>query len=350
VTPKTLGCRTAGERLKITAAASSPSSPQLRPTFSTRKLRGDGLASLSTHDSLTDPLNHEGRQTRRTGDCAHAIATATTYHAVGPSGATRMVETTLIPRADHSHYEIATSKTNFNGEYTSSSVIVTLAVALALYNSLEMGLLISTTFKKFKGLYFWALVLCNLGVVGFALGMMLSYFELCVLWLAKVILDVGWVLMILFQALVLYSRLGLIYDDRRIFQGVKWMIVFTSITLLIPVVVLDFGTTYSNEAGFSEGYYYIEQIMMVGITIQELVISGLYVFKTIQFLKIIERENTRSMVWQLLAINIIIICMDVSHSPQSFVPTELTEITDGYHRAPIPALPALPRSHQSLCL
>lgn len=225
-----------------------------------------------------------------------------------------MVQTTLVPRNDHSHYEIATSKSNFDGEYTASSVIVTLAVALTLYNSLEMGLLISTTFKKFKGLYFWSLTLCNLGVVGFALGMMLGYFDLCVLWLSKVILDIGWVLMILFQALVLYSRLGLIYDDQRILQGVKWMIVFTTVTLLIPVVVLDFGTTYSSIRAFSRGYYYIEQIMMVGITLQELIISGLYVFKTAQFLKIVERENTRSMIWQLFSINIIIICMDVSNA------------------------------------
>ena len=225
-----------------------------------------------------------------------------------------MVQTTLVGRDshDHDHYEIATSKSSFDGEYTASSVIVTLAVALALYNSLEMILLVTSTFKKFKGLYFWSLVLCNLGVICFALGMMLSYFELCILWLAKVILDIGWVLMILFQALVLYSRLNLIYDSQKILQVVKWMIVFTAITLLIPVVVLDFGTTYSSDPGFARGYFYIEQIQMVGITAQELFISGLYVFKTIQLLKFIQKEHTRSMIWQLFAINVIIISMDVS--------------------------------------
>ncbi|ETN36381.1 uncharacterized protein HMPREF1541_08658 [Cyphellophora europaea CBS 101466] len=228
-----------------------------------------------------------------------------------------MVQTTLDPRVQlvargpHDHYEIATTKSSFDGEYSANSVIVTLAVALALYNSLEMVLLITSTFKQFRGLYFWSLVLCNFGVVFFALGMMLGYFELCVLWLSKVIIDIGWVFMILFQSLVLYSRLNLIYDERKILQGVKWMIVTTSICFLIPVVVLDFGSTYSGRASFAEGYYYIEQIQMVGITLQELSISGLYVYKTVQLLRIIEREHTRSMVWQLFAINVIIISMDI---------------------------------------
>lgn len=225
-----------------------------------------------------------------------------------------MVQTTLVAREVHGHYEIATSKTNFNGEYTAASVIVTLAIALALYNSLEMILLVTSTFKKFKGLYFWSLALCNFGVICFALGMMLSYFQLCVLWLAKTILDIGWVFMILFQSLVLYSRLNLIYDSPKILRGVKYMIIFFSLTLLIPVVVLDFGTTYSNDPSFSQGYFYIEQIQIVGITVQELFISGLYIFKTIQLLKFIEKEHTRSMIWQLFAINVIIISMDVSVS------------------------------------
>ncbi|KEF62008.1 uncharacterized protein A1O9_03580 [Exophiala aquamarina CBS 119918] len=50
----------------------------------------------------------------------------------------------------------------------------------------------------------------------------------------------------------------------------------------------------------------------MGFTLQELIISGLYVWKTIGLLRVISKENTRSMIWQLLAINILIIAMDTA--------------------------------------
>lgn len=68
-----------------------------------------------------------------------------------------------------------------------------------------------------------------------------------VLW--KIILDIGWVMMIVFQSLVLYSRLHLVFDEVRIIQGVKWMIVFTTCAFIIPVVTLDFGTYIPWELG-----------------------------------------------------------------------------------------------------
>ena len=217
----------------------------------------------------------------------------------------------LAQRTDDTHYEQATSKNVFKHEYTVDSVLVTLSIALALYNCLEMLLLISTTFKKMRGLYFWALTLCTTGVFLYTIGMMLGYYELCVQWLWKVILDIGWVSMIVFQSLVLYSRLNLIFDDPRIINGVKWCIVATAFCLLIPVVILDFGTTYGKSPAWSEGYYYIEQIQVTCITLQEVGISCLYVWKTVSLLKIITRKHTRSMIYQLFAINVIIIAMDI---------------------------------------
>ncbi|KAJ9497615.1 hypothetical protein H2202_007039 [Exophiala xenobiotica] len=219
---------------------------------------------------------------------------------------------TIAQTASPNHYAVAVEKQSFDGQYTPASVIVTLSVALALYNSLEMILLISMTFKRWRGLYFWSLTLCNFGVFAYTTGMMLGFFDLCILWLSKTWLDVGWVCMIVCQSLVLYSRLGLILDNVKILMGVKWMIVVNSLILLIPTVILDFGSTYSGLPSFSEAYYYMEHIQMTGVTLQELIISSLYLWKTTNLLKVISKANSRSMIWQLLTINIIIICMDVA--------------------------------------
>lgn len=210
------------------------------------------------------------------------------------------------------YYEVAVDKSTFDGQYSAPSIIVTLSIALALYNSLEMVLLISSTFKRWKGLYFWSLSICNLGVVLYALGIMLIYFRLSVFWVSELLVDSGWLCMIICQSLVLYSRLGLIVDNVKILNAVKWMIIINSIFLGGTTIVLDWGKAYSRNPSFSEAYFYMEHIQMTGFTLQELIISGLYVWKTIGLLRVISKENTRSMIWQLLAINIIIIAMDTA--------------------------------------
>src|SRR6186713_2176680 len=130
------------------------------------------------------------------------------------------------------NYTEILTKERFDGEYSAASVIVTLVLGIALYNTLELVLLILTTFKRWKGLYFWSLSLCNAGVAAFAFGMMIDYFRLSVLWLSKTLVSSGWMAMIVCQSLVLYSRLGLILDDKRIIRGVKWMIIVNSSLLL----------------------------------------------------------------------------------------------------------------------
>lgn len=220
-----------------------------------------------------------------------------------------MNRNTLSARSDHFAHDI--TKGTFDGKYSPNSVILTLSLAIGYYNSLEIVLLIFSFFRKFSGLYFWTLLLCNVCVILYSMGMMLLYFELCIKWLGKLVLDIGWAGTLLFQSLVLYSRLNLIIDDIRIIKGVKWMIITTAVVIFIPVLVLDFGKDYAGPS-FDEGYYYIEPIQMIWITVQELAISGLYIWKTIHFLNVTHKKALRSMIWQLLTINTLIILMDVS--------------------------------------
>lgn len=210
------------------------------------------------------------------------------------------------------NYTAILQKEPFDGQYSRSSVIVTLALGLALYNCVELALLILTTFKRWRGLYFWSLSLCNFGVASYAFGMMTDYWKLTVLWATKILVTMGWMTMITCQSLVLYSRLGLLVDDDRILKSVKWMIIVNSCVVFTIVDVLDWGSTYSGDMNYLVGYYYIELIQITIFTLQELIISGLYVWKTYSLLQVVSKQNTRSMVSQVLTINVIIICMDIA--------------------------------------
>lgn len=68
--------------------------------------------------------------------------------------------------------------TFFNGQYDADSVTITICNALALYNAIELLILIFTTFQKYAGLYFWALVIASGGILPYVIGFECGYFQL----------------------------------------------------------------------------------------------------------------------------------------------------------------------------
>lgn len=209
-------------------------------------------------------------------------------------------------------YRTDVQKSNFEGKYDASSVMVTVSGGVAIFSCLEMILLILTTFKKWRGLYFWSMWLCNLGILMYAFGFMMVYFQLSALWFAKVLNDLGWIGLVVCQSLVLYSRLGLIVFDTRILKAVKWMIIVDSVVLVPFPIIFDFGNTFTDLSIFPKGFFYIEHVQITVFSLQECIISTIYVIRTVALLKVITKANTRGVIWQLLVINMIIIPMDVS--------------------------------------
>lgn len=260
-----------------------------------------------------------------------------------------MVEATLVARDAYDRYAAATKKESFDGKFDVYSVLSTICAAIALYNTVELKLLMFTTFKKWKGLYFWSLFVCNLGIIMYTLGEVLLYFIIGNTRFNLAFNDIGWICMVTCQSLVLYSRLGLMLDNNVILNGVKWMIILDSAILCTTVIVLQIGSLYSTEMDFARGYYYIEQIQLVWFTVQELIISGLYIWRTLALLKLTLKQKTRAMVWQLFTINVFIILMDVSARALSTLlisnegPGHACSVT-------IPALSTLPRIYQGFCV
>ena len=63
-----------------------------------------------------------------------------------------------------------------------------------------------------------------------------------------------------------------------------------------------------------EAYKYVEKIQMTAFTLQEFIISGLYIWRTLEILKSTnpERKRTRKIMWQLCTINGVVILADVA--------------------------------------
>lgn len=205
------------------------------------------------------------------------------------------------------------------GAYTGNSFAVQASLAsllgCALYSAIELIVLVFSIFKKYHGLYFWSLLLsASLGVIPDALGLLLKYFELAPIWIPVTLSTAGWAIMVTGQSLVLYSRLHLVLFDRRILHFVLGMIIFDAIVMQIPQIIASYGAVYVCHLHFQSFFNNWEKVQLTMFFVQEIIISSFFIVQTTRSMRMYPTQSTRraNILYQLLAINIIIIMMDIS--------------------------------------
>ena len=185
--------------------------------------------------------------------------------------------------------------------------------AISWYNVLELNISIFMTFKRRRGLYFWSILISSWGIILHSLSILLKLYGVVTSYIITcTIITIGWYAMVTGQSLVLYSRLHLVVKEPRILRCVLCMIIFDAIALHIPTTVLTYGSNSPNPGPFSYGYSIMERVQMTLFCVQEYIISGIYVWATVRLLGGGYKKRTRSVMMQLLWINISIMGMDVA--------------------------------------
>lgn len=202
----------------------------------------------------------------------------------------------------------------YHGHNISVKILMIVFSSIALYNALELFILLFLTFQQYRGLYFWTMfVSVVVGVIPHTIGYLLEFFRLAPLWVGLTISTIGFYAMVPGQSVVLYSRLHLVVQDHRILRFVLWLIIIDAIILLIPTTVLTFSTAYVGTITIIRGYNVMERMQLAWFCAQEFLISGIYISEAIKLLRLMpekDRRRTRIM-YELLAINFVIILMDV---------------------------------------
>ncbi|KAJ5958911.1 uncharacterized protein N7479_006061 [Penicillium vulpinum] len=205
----------------------------------------------------------------------------------------------------------------YSGQDFSVKATFTVFLCIALYNSLELLVLIFASFRRYRGLYFWSL-LCStlLGVIPQSLSFLLKYYNIGPLWFSLTLSTIGWYFMVTGQALVLFSRLNIVVQDLTVSRLVLAMIVIDAIVLHVPTTVLTYGSNFISTPVWTHGYTIMERIELTGFCLQEFIISGIYISKTIEILRMPfpsthGHNPNRKIMYQLLVINALIIMMDV---------------------------------------
>ncbi|KAJ5604338.1 hypothetical protein N7510_009492 [Penicillium lagena] len=205
----------------------------------------------------------------------------------------------------------------YDGNNYAVKVTFTTFLVIALYNSIELVILIFSTFKHYRGLYFWSLMVSVvLGVIPQSISFILKYYSLAPLWFTLTFSTIGWYFMVTGQAVVLYSRLNLVVHNPKVLHRVLVMIVFNAICLQIPTTVLTYGSNFSTKPAYINGYGVMERIQLIGFSLQEFIISGLYILETVKMVRLDmetfdQPHRSTNILYQLIGINLLIIMLDI---------------------------------------
>lgn len=159
----------------------------------------------------------------------------------------------------------------YNGNSLAIKTVIAVFAALSIYNAIELIALVFITFTRYKGVYFWSLLIASWGIIPYTLGFLLKFFEITTTWdkyISVSLLTIGWYTMVTGQSVVLWSRLHLLVTGAggaRTLKWTKYMIIIDAIILHVPTTVLTFGSNGDiATATFVRGFNIYEKVQMVG--------------------------------------------------------------------------------------
>lgn len=186
--------------------------------------------------------------------------------------------------------------------------------ALSVYNSIEILFSIFHQFKTHKGLYFWSMLIACIGIPVHATAVLLRMFGLAPNAAMSLIVILGWWAMVTGQAVVLYSRLHLVSDQRKI-RWVLIMIIVNFIILHLPVSALYLAINIRTFDSLTKVFSVYEKTQLTGFCIQESIISGIYIWEASRTLNPIlefKGPKERKVIRHLILVNILVVTMDAS--------------------------------------
>ncbi|KAF4994347.1 hypothetical protein FGRMN_5855 [Fusarium graminum] len=202
--------------------------------------------------------------------------------------------------------------TTNDGRYTPETIVIIVCATVSLYNGIELLALILTSSRRRNDLYSWSLAVASFGVLPYATGWVVRYLNVVGDIPDMLINDIGWILLTTGQAFVLYSRLDLLVKSATVLKIAKWMIITNAVIWHGTVTVLLFTINTQHKLDHNGAFVKVQKIQLTFFCLQNFILSGLYLWKTTDIIKRKETEiPIPAIIWQLFAINIMIVIVDI---------------------------------------
>lgn len=189
-------------------------------------------------------------------------------------------------------------------------------ISLAFNNVVELNILTFYAFKHRKSLYFWSFVVATWGIALHQIGFLIKDLGSPHGYLYTTLICIGWYGMVTGQSCVLYSRLHIVMQSRKILRAVLAMIIVDAIICHVPITVMVYGANTADPEPFVVPYSIYEKFQVTIFFIQEFVISGLYIWETLKIMRLEGSlqvsQRTRRVMSHLLYVNVLIIILDTT--------------------------------------
>lgn len=205
-------------------------------------------------------------------------------------------------------------------EDTTRTSLLVAMLTLAMYMAFIVDLKVLTTFKRRNTLYCWSILIASWGIMSHSLGIVLKWFVGRCPWVVNTAFATfGWWGMVTGQSLVLYSRLHLVVRDKRILRFVLTMIVVDFLIFQVPTTVLTFGSNQKDPGMWLKIYNVYERIQLIVFTLQEMIISFIYIRAAFKMLQPGDPANTEHTRKLLIYLNILCIVLDIIFVIQVYI-------------------------------
>ncbi|KAL3463509.1 hypothetical protein BJX64DRAFT_276399 [Aspergillus heterothallicus] len=212
----------------------------------------------------------------------------------------------------------------------SVSMMIAAFTGISWYVGAEINISLFLVFKRRgRGLYFWSCAFVSWGVVLQPLFIILADFHV---WKenqivpAILLIYLTWMIMVVPQSWVLYSRLHLIMSNATVLQVIKWILVFNSFVFSIPTMVIGTMSQTTNvNPNLPRANLLWGRAELAVFFIQETALSMIYIIKIKTYLRdrsplhqltnnnpdnLVEKET--SILRQLVWVNVLIIALDIA--------------------------------------
>jgi hypothetical protein len=179
--------------------------------------------------------------------------------------------------------------------------------------TVELTVWVFYTFRRYTGLYFWSVLITTWGVSLHSIGFVLKDCVPACNWILSTILaEIGWVSMVTGFSMVLYSRLHLVVRNQRTLRLVLALIITDAFLFHVPTVAFQFGL--SDKKTHHKYLPYMapmERVQIIGFSIQEILISSIYIYATLQMFKGSFNKKIQRTTAFVILIQVIVILCDV---------------------------------------
>ncbi|KAI2628420.1 integral membrane protein [Xylaria nigripes] len=201
---------------------------------------------------------------------------------------------------------------------------------ISWYIGAELNVSLFLFFKRRRGLYFWSCAVGSWGIILQSLFIILADFGVWTNLKGSItFIYLSWLMMVVPQSWVLYSRLYLLMQHDSLLRWVRAVLIFNSIVFGITTIPLGILAQTVMPSLQSVNNVW-DRLQTTAFFVQETALSGLYIWQTRKFLDdlspLLQRSRsfpestasraksskTRTMLRLLIYINFLIISLDIA--------------------------------------